>query len=51
MSYNPSKTTWFNPDIEYLFNNEIIEYDMKDAGFNIIKQFKLLPDIKIKELE
>lgn len=48
--YNPSKTTWMNPNIEYLFGNEIIEYDMRDAGFNIIKQYRLLPDVKIREL-
>lgn len=49
--YNPNKTTWLNPNIEYLFDDEIIEYDMKDAGFSLIKQYRLLPDSKIKELE
>lgn len=48
--YNPSQTTWLNPNIEYLFGDEIIEYDMKDAGFNLIKQYRLLPDEKIREL-
>jgi len=48
--YNPSKTTYLNPNIEYLFGEDIIEYDAKDAGFNIIKQYKLLPDDKIREL-
>ena len=51
MEYNPSRSTWLNPNIEYLFNDEIIEYDMQDAGFNLIKQFKLLPKEKIDELE
>lgn len=41
--YNPSKQTWLNPNIEYLFNEEITEYDIHDAGFSIIKQFDLLP--------
>ena len=41
--YNPSQTTWLNPNIEYLFGDEIIDYDMKDAGFNLIKQYRLLP--------
>lgn len=50
MGYNPLKSTWVNPDIEYIFNDEIIEYDIQDAGFSIIKQFKLLPDNKIREL-
>lgn len=49
--YNPNKTTWLNPNIEYLFDEDIIEYDMKDAGFSLIKQYQLLPDSKIKELE
>jgi hypothetical protein len=50
MGYNPAKSTWLNPDIEYLFNDEIIEYDMRDAGFSIIRYFKLLPLRKIGEL-
>lgn len=48
--YTPSKTTWLNPNIEYLFGDEIIEYDMRDAGFNLIKQYRLLPDEKVREL-
>lgn len=50
MGYNPSKSTWMNPNIEYLFNSEIIEYDIQDAGFSLVKQFKLLSDEKIREL-
>lgn len=50
-SYSPEKMNWLNPNIEYLFNDEIIEYDMKDAGFNIIKEYHLLPTQKIQELE
>ena len=48
--YNPSKSTWLNPNIEYIFNTEIIENDMRDAGFSLIKQYKLLPPEKIVEL-
>lgn len=48
--YNPSKQVWLNPNIEYLFDNNIIEYDIQDAGFSLIKQFKLLPEEKIQEL-
>lgn len=51
MGYNPSKMTWFNPDIEYVFNVDIIEYDIRDAGFSIIKEYRLLPEYKIQELE
>lgn len=49
--YNPQKQVWFNPSIEYLFDEDIIEYDMKDAGFNLIKTYNLLPQRKIQELE
>lgn len=51
MSYNPSKTNWKNPNINYLFNEEIIEYDIRDAGFSLIKEYKLLPPDIIYELE
>ena len=49
--YDPIKSIYMNPNIEYLFGDEIIEYDIRDAGFNIIKQYKLLPNDKIRELE
>lgn len=45
------KHNYLNKDIEYLINTEIIEYDIKSAGFNIIKRYKLLDDKKIKHLE
>ena len=51
MLYNPSKSNWKNPNIEYLFNDEIIEYDIQDAGFSLIKQHHLLPDEVIRKLE
>lgn len=50
MGYDPSKSIWLNSNIEYLFNDDIIEYDMSDAGFSLIKQYRLLPDEKIREL-
>lgn len=51
MLYNPSKSIWKNPNIEYVFNDEIIEYDIRDAGFSLIKQHKLLPESEIMKLE
>lgn len=42
---------YLNKDIEFLVSNEIIEYDMQSAGFNLIKKFKLLDDYKIRYLE
>lgn len=50
MGYDPYKSTWLNPNIEYLFDESIIEYDIQDAGFSLIKQYRLLSDEKIKEL-
>lgn len=49
--YNPQKSTWLNPNIQYLIGNEIIEYDLRDAGFSLIKQYHLLSDQKIDELD
>jgi len=49
--YKCTQSIWFNPNIEYLFNNDIIEYDIKDAGFTLIKEYRLLPIDTIKELE
>ena len=48
--YHPAKSTWVNPNIEYLFNDEIIEYDIKDAGISIVKQYKLLGQDDLKNL-
>lgn len=50
MIYKPEKSIWFNPNIEYLFDKEIYEYDLEDAGFNIIKQYNLLPQNEIERL-
>ena len=44
------RTTYLNKDIDYLFNMDIREYDLKDAGFSIIKQYRLLPKDKIDYL-
>lgn len=51
MKYDYNKDVWYNEDIEYLFDADIQEMDLRDAGFSLIKQFKLLPDEKIQELE
>lgn len=42
---------YLDKNISYLCSQEIYEYDMKSAGFNIIKYFKLLSDKKIQEIE
>jgi hypothetical protein len=42
---------FLNKNIEYLVSNEIIEYDIKSAGFNLIKKYKLLDESKVNYLE
>ena len=51
MRYKSTMSTYLNPDIEYLFNVDLMEYDCQDAGFSIIKQFNLLDDSTIRQLE
>lgn len=38
------RTLYTSQDITYLFNKNIYEYDIKQAGFNISKELKLLPE-------
>lgn len=45
------KDLYRNSDIDYIQNMRITEYDMKTAGFNIIKELKLLSDEQINQLE
>ena len=45
------KHLYLNKDIENIVSKEIIEYDIKSAGFNLIKRFKLLSDSQINYLE
>lgn len=42
---------FLNRNIMFLFNKEITEYDMKEAGFSLIQEFKLLPESKIAYLK
>lgn len=49
--YSPSKSTWLNPNLEYLFDAEIIEYDMRDAGYSLVKEYQLLPREEMIKLE
>lgn len=41
------RTNYTNPFIDYMINREIIEYDMKDAGYSLIQKYKLAPQSKI----
>lgn len=41
----------YKTDYPYIFNRDIIEYDMKSANTSLAREFKLLPESKIKEIE
>lgn len=45
------KESWINKNNPFMFNKTIIEYDMKEAGFSLIKEFNLLPDSVIDKLK
>lgn len=45
------KHNYLNKDISYLVSNEIIEYDISSAGFNLSKRYHLLPVDKLDFLE
>lgn len=45
------KSEFLNPAIFYIFNKTITEYDLKEAGFNIIQEFKLLDKSIIQKLK
>lgn len=51
MSLLYNKHNYLNKDVEYIISNEIIEYDIQSAGFNLMKKYKLLDEHKIKYLE
>lgn len=42
---------YLNKNIPYIISNEIIEYDMQSAGFNLIKKYGLLDSNTIEYLE
>lgn len=44
------KDLYVNKDIECIIDTPIIEYDIKQAGYNLTKYYKLLPEEKINEL-
>lgn len=45
------RDTFLNKNIFYLFNKVITEYDMSDAGFSLIQEFKLLDEKTIRKLK
>lgn len=45
------KLLWFNPDIEYTFHSNIVEYDMRAMSVSICKRYHLLDDEQLQMLE
>lgn len=45
------RTNYLNKDIVYMKNTVITEYDIRSAGFTVIKSKKLLPEEEIQSLE
>lgn len=45
------KTLWFNDNIQFLFHENIVEYDMVAASLSISERFKLLEPGIIEELK
>ena len=44
------RSSWINPKYEYLFGKKIVEYDMQSAGFSLVKEYKLLDEKTIQDL-
>lgn len=45
------KLLWFNPDIQFMFHGNIVEYDMRAMSVSISEQYGLLDDETIKLLK
>ena len=46
-----TRDTYLNKDLPHIFGQDIYEYDIHRAGLSITKEFKLLPEDKIEEIE
>ena len=44
------RDSFINENIPFMFNKEIIEYDMKDAGFSLTQEYELLDSKMIEKL-
>lgn len=46
-----TRDTYLNKDLPHIFGQDIYEYDMHRAGLSITKEFKLLPESTISNIE
>lgn len=44
-----SKTNWTDPNLDLLIH-EVVEYDMRDGGFSIIQEHRLIPEQEIQRI-
>ena len=44
-----SRTNWTNPDLDLLIH-EIVEYDMRNGGFSIIREHRLISEREIEQI-
>jgi len=51
MNYHYEKDNWVNPNISYVINKSIFEYDIQSAGLSMLKQFGNLSKQQIIQLE
>lgn len=42
---------WLNPNVMYSFNSQIIEYDLKQAGYSIVREFNQLDEKRLAKLD
>lgn len=45
------KLLWYNDNIQYMFNENIIEYDMRAASLSISERYKLIPQEEIDRMK
>ena len=46
-----NKDSYLNKNFDFLSNKKIIEYDLKSANTSLCREYKLLPEDKIKKIE
>lgn len=45
------KLLWFNPDIQYMFRKNIVEYDMQSASLAVSERYHLIDPIRLEQLK
>ena len=45
------KMMWFNDNIQFMFHQNIVEYDMAAASVSVAERFQLLDDATIQQMK